>query len=446
MVFLHIISLWPCLSMDSLTTFNDPVHKTIVVHPLCLKIIDTPEFQRLRNIRQCGICYFVYPSATHSRFEHCIGVYHLAGIMLDQLYHDISEEDKLCVKIAALCHDLGHGPFSHLWEQFVKRQTKSDSEWHHEEMSLKIFKRLELKLHEEFKKYNLQEQHLEQIKNIISGNYELIEKEKLFLFEIVANKKTNIDVDRWDYMMRDSYFFGITCPIDFQRIISNLSVKVLENGEYRIAFRDKLKENIFEIFQYRMKLHRICYKHKVCKILEIMLIDALILADDFYFEKGIKLSNCHDKNLEKYLSLDDSIMNTILYSDKMCEAKAILHRMYTRNLYPTLFLLSLSKTLSKEKTKILENQLLEIQNYVENTCGKAIRLGLIDINMGIDGEDPFKNVIFFKKSDENVRQPIDCNYERQLSLLVCSVDLISADETKNKIKKEIEDKISAYLS
>ncbi|KAJ8259441.1 hypothetical protein GJAV_G00169300 [Gymnothorax javanicus] len=124
--------------------FNDPIHGSIELHPYLVRIIDTPQFQRLRYIRQMGSVYFVYPGASHNRFEHSIGVAHLAGELVQALNKQyrmttdpkptekffglrdnedlITEEDGLCVQIAALCHDLGHGPFSHMFDdQFLPR-------------------------------------------------------------------------------------------------------------------------------------------------------------------------------------------------------------------------------------------------------------------------------------------------------------------------------------
>jgi HD-GYP domain-containing protein (c-di-GMP phosphodiesterase class II) len=101
--------------------FNDPIHGNITMSGLCLRIIDTKEFQRLRNLKQLGTCDYVFPGATHSRFSHSIGVAYYAELLLKNLkenqpYLNITPADILCVKVAGLCHDLGHGAFSHVFE------------------------------------------------------------------------------------------------------------------------------------------------------------------------------------------------------------------------------------------------------------------------------------------------------------------------------------------
>uniref|UniRef100_A0A9J8CHY8 HD domain-containing protein n=1 Tax=Cyprinus carpio carpio TaxID=630221 RepID=A0A9J8CHY8_CYPCA len=123
-------------SKDIMKIFNDPIHGQIELHPLLVKIIDTPQFQRLRHIKQLGGTYLVYPGATHTRFEHSLGMAYLAGRMIKVLQEDqpnavekikqdlIDEKDVLCVQIAALCYNLGHGPFSHLYEKLHREALK----------------------------------------------------------------------------------------------------------------------------------------------------------------------------------------------------------------------------------------------------------------------------------------------------------------------------------
>ncbi|XP_008412919.2 deoxynucleoside triphosphate triphosphohydrolase SAMHD1-like [Poecilia reticulata] len=114
--------------------FNDPIHGNIELHPVLVKIIDTPQFQRLRNIKQLGGAYYVYPGASHNRFEHSIGVAHLAGELLqslkgNQLNLGIDKRDVLCVQIAGLCHDLGHGPFSHMLDIMFIPKARPGYNW-----------------------------------------------------------------------------------------------------------------------------------------------------------------------------------------------------------------------------------------------------------------------------------------------------------------------------
>uniref|UniRef100_A0A3Q2CP15 HD domain-containing protein n=1 Tax=Cyprinodon variegatus TaxID=28743 RepID=A0A3Q2CP15_CYPVA len=111
-----------------------PIHGTIELHPLLVKIIDTPQFQRLRNIKQIGAASYIYPGATNSRFDHSIGVAYLAGELLKSIREKqqdlgITDWDVLCVQIAALCHDLGHGPFSHMFDQMFIPRARPGINW-----------------------------------------------------------------------------------------------------------------------------------------------------------------------------------------------------------------------------------------------------------------------------------------------------------------------------
>ena len=145
--------------------FNDPIHGHIELSPLCISIIDTPQFQRLRDISQLGGAYFVFPGAATKRFEHSLGVSFLAKkfvtmISINQPELNITSADILCIEIAGLCHDLGHGPFSHLFESKFLHKIMNSEDFKHEHASIAIFDILikENNLFSKFSKYGLYEE------------------------------------------------------------------------------------------------------------------------------------------------------------------------------------------------------------------------------------------------------------------------------------------------
>ncbi|XP_059066815.1 uncharacterized protein LOC131059998 [Cryptomeria japonica] len=124
------------LDRGHMKTIYDNVHHNIHLDSLSLKFVDTEQYQRLRDIKQLGLCYLVYPGAMHSRFEHSLGVYWLAGKAIEQIRRfqgselDIERNDIMNVKLAGLLHDIGHGPFSHTFESSVLRRILPGSNWH----------------------------------------------------------------------------------------------------------------------------------------------------------------------------------------------------------------------------------------------------------------------------------------------------------------------------
>jgi HD superfamily phosphohydrolase len=122
----------------------DNLHRNISLDPLSLKFIDTEQFQRLRDLKQLGLTYLVYPGAVHTRFEHSLGVYWLASESVQSLKKyqglelDIDNFDMQTVKLAGLLHDVGHGPFSHLFEHEFMPRVNPGSNWSHEQMSAQM--------------------------------------------------------------------------------------------------------------------------------------------------------------------------------------------------------------------------------------------------------------------------------------------------------------------
>ena len=246
----------------------DPIHEFISITPLMQKIIDTPEFQRLRDLKQLGATYFVYPSATHSRFAHSLGVSHLAGLMMETLQKNqprllIGEREIEITRIGGLLHDLGHGPFSHLYDDYIRTSGEPD----HEKRGCLLFRNM-------VSKYNLpiEQQEVEQICLMIDPTDEV---KKHWPYQIVANKICQIDVDKMDYIRRDCYHLGIEMTGSFSRIINSVRVVKTKNGNEVLAWPKKLQFNIFNLFATRYKLHKQVYHHHAVKAHEFIITDIL---------------------------------------------------------------------------------------------------------------------------------------------------------------------------
>ena len=266
----------------------DPIHKFISITPLMTEIIDTYEFQRLRDLKQLGATYLVFPSASHSRFEHSIGVSHLVGIMMNELYlkqPELKITNRLIelVRIAGLIHDLGHGPFSHLYDNYVK----NEDEYEHEYRGLDIFRNMVIKYN-----LDLSQEEITLICDIIDPPSNLQDN---WLYQIVNNKINHIDVDKIDYILRDSYHIGLLHN-DFSRILT--MVKVLPyNNSLVLAWHEKIQHDIYLLFSCRYRLHKQIYNHHAVKEFEYLLIPIL---------KKIKNSGIEFINFT-----DSSIMNQI---------------------------------------------------------------------------------------------------------------------------------------
>ncbi|KAL5015376.1 hypothetical protein ScPMuIL_009646 [Solemya velum] len=246
----------------------------------------------MRFIKQLGLTYFVYPGASHNRFEHSIGACHLAGEYIRMLQQrqpelDITAKDVLCVELAGLCHDLGHGPFSHAWEKRFMAVVKPENKFEHETVSTNMFEYIiqENQLGPHFEEHDLGEQDRTFIKELIHGaSRDSVWKQKgrnddkRFLYEIVANKENGIDVDKWDYFARDCHMLGMKNSFDHRRLMKTARVLEVE-GERHICFREKNAGNLYDMFYVRQTLHRRAYQHKVSNIVEYMVGEALVSAD-----------------------------------------------------------------------------------------------------------------------------------------------------------------------
>ncbi|XP_052539489.1 deoxynucleoside triphosphate triphosphohydrolase SAMHD1 isoform X3 [Tympanuchus pallidicinctus] len=416
-------------TVDIMKVFNDPVHGHIEIHPLLVRIIDTPQFQRLRYIKQLGGTYFVFPGASHNRFEHSLGVGYLAGCLVRELKErqpelGITQRDILCVEIAGLCHDLGHGPFSHMFDGRFIPLARQGLNWKHETASVEMFEHLVTsnKLEEVMESYGLiLEEDMAFIKEQIGGPidestceaswpYRGRPKEKSFLYEIVANKKNGIDVDKWDYFARDCHHLGIQNNFDYRRLIK--FTRVCEAGNQKhICARDKEVGNLYDMFHTRNCLHRRAYQHKIGNIIEIMITEAFQKADSFFQIEGSKgklyqISTAME-DMEAYTKLTDNIYLEILHSSRpeLSEAREILRKIERRELYKFL-----GETQPEKVNEIPKDEYDDLAGDIANskpekdppnvelTAGDFI-VDVVNMDYGMKDQNPIDNVLFYCKAD-----------------------------------------------
>ncbi|MEO6812473.1 MAG: HD domain-containing protein [Ginsengibacter sp.] len=287
---------------------NDPVFGFITIDDeLIYKIISHPYYQRLRRIHQMAFALLVYPGAVHTRLLHSLGAYHLMSNALHELKSkgvSVSKEEEQAAKIAILLHDIGHGPYSHALEQTLINNVS------HEEISLLIMKKINEELNGQ----------ISLAIDIFTNAYH-----KKFLHQLMSGQ---LDVDRMDYLIRDSFFTGVSeGVIGYDRIIKMLTV---HEGELMIE--EKGIHSIEKFLVSRRFMYWQVYLHKTVLCAEKMLVNIIkraklvkaespseglnIFLNETYLKKGIK------NNLEEFCLLDDydvlfSIKHWVNHSDKI---------------------------------------------------------------------------------------------------------------------------------
>lgn len=276
---------------------NDPIYGFITVpHPTVLAVIDHPWFQRLRYIKQVGLSHLVYPGALHTRFHHALGAMHLMGLAIDTLRskgHDITEEEALGAAIAILLHDVGHGPFSHALEHSLVEGIG------HEDVSALVMDRL----NEQFGGA------LDTGIRIFRGAYP-----KHALHQLVSSQ---LDVDRMDYLNRDSFYTGVSEGV----IGGDRIIKMLEVRDDRLLVEEKAIYSIEKFIVARRLMYWQVYLHKTVVAAEGMLVETLRRAKqlamrgtDLFASPALLrfLRERHDRAsfqdpavLEDFLKLDD---------------------------------------------------------------------------------------------------------------------------------------------
>ncbi|HYP00821.1 MAG TPA: HD domain-containing protein [Pyrinomonadaceae bacterium] len=284
--------------------YRDPVHNIIRLRTdtregrLLVRLIDAPEFQRLRRIKQLGLALYTYQGAEHSRFAHSLGVLHLITRVLDRLGENyrIDEEDRAAARAAALLHDIGHGSFSHVMENVLG--------FHHEAWTVRAVLSEETEINRVLRDFS--DALPRRVADIIEGKFQ-----PAFLAQLVSSQ---LDVDRMDYLLRDSLMTGAKYGIyDLEWIINALAVDE-ENDRIYVAARGLYA--VEEYLQARYYMFRQVYFHRTLRSAEAVLrsvlrraLELVAAGEEVWCAPGTafeKVLNRQALTLEDHLEMDDS--------------------------------------------------------------------------------------------------------------------------------------------
>ncbi|MBO9561894.1 MAG: HD domain-containing protein [Niastella sp.] len=305
---------------------NDPVYGFITLdHPLIFKVIAHPWYQRLRRIHQMAFAQLVYPGAVHTRLHHSLGAYHLMSNALHELKNkgvNVTPEEEVAAKIAILLHDIGHGPYSHALENKLLKGV------HHETISIRIMEILNNEL----------KGALSLAIDIFTNKYH-----KPFLHQLISGQ---LDVDRMDYLTRDSFFTGVSeGVIGYDRILKMLTVR-----DNELLVEEKAVYSIEKFLVSRRLMYWQVYLHKTVLCAEKMLVKIVERAQelitrgvtvsctspvfDFFLQNHNTVTSI-DSHLEQFCLLDDydvlaTIKNWVFHPDKVLSR--LCHCLVTRRL------------------------------------------------------------------------------------------------------------------
>lgn len=273
---------------------HDIIHDYIPLSAFAIRIIDNPIFQRLRFLKQLGTCSYVFPNATHTRFEHSIGTYHLAKQLLGVLTHHTNPSDiteylstipelshipppltlnpyiSELISIAALCHDIGHGPYSHLFDDaFMLRLKIQGTPFStHEERSELLLESIITS--DPILQTIVHKDDIAFMKTLINPKPHHVG----FIYQIVSNTLNGLDVDKFDYLPRDIKMIKFQGRVDVSRLIND--ARIIDNN---IAYPKQALSDIYNLYHTRHQLHRQIYCHKSVIAVQHLIVDILVQLD-----------------------------------------------------------------------------------------------------------------------------------------------------------------------
>ena len=331
---------------------KDPIHGYIELSEAERAVLDTWPVQRLRRIRQLAMAHLTYPGAEHSRFQHSLGAMHLSGLFGERLRDLglIDEEDLKLLRLAGLLHDIGHGPFSHLFEELLERRGLS-----HEELGRRII--VETVVADVLGDYGF---NPEKVADLSVGRL----RGRGFLNQVVAGQ---FSADTLDYLVRDSYYTGVEYGrVDVRRLID--SVDVLDN----ILSMDMAALYALEAFLIaRYEMFKAVYFHRTVRAASVMLVRAMELVDE-----ALDLTDF--KSLDDYLSLDDEgVLSMLLTLEGELEtARRIAEMLRGRRLLKCAY----ERFLGERELQSLKLESEELEERLTEKAGADRRFLIVDVS------------------------------------------------------------------
>ena len=415
--------------MENRKTIYDPIHGHITVDGIFLNLIDRHEIQRLRWVKQLGLSNIVFPGANHTRFEHSLGVYHLAGRMCQEL--NIDEDTTNSIRVAALFHDVCHPPFSHTLESIMEKK----SGMNHMELSKALIFGKTPYYNEHFKEMFdgvepisvLLENNgisADEVCNIIINPISKIsgietlteEKQSFFKTKDYAHQIIHgpVDADQIDYLSRDAHYTGVSHgSIDTERLLTQM--KIINNT---IALSKGAIVAAEGLMVSRILMYSTIYYHKAVKIVEAMLRRAAEL--------------CEESLPSLHLMSDNDLLNFLLTSNK--DSSEIVSQVLNRRLYKKALVVyssdadeefksSLVKYSTPEKCSKLEEEIANLSKVdkskiivnipSESSLLSKVKIGKTDVS--IQDGDKVKSILKYSSIAKSLqtRDPIDW------SIMVC---------------------------
>lgn len=428
-------------------TIDDFLYGTIQFSRFASDVIDTVEFQRLRSMRQLGVASFVFPNAIHTRFEHSLGTYFQCKELTKRLadvtpqsemneymraipelteYIEKNYGTKKCdfdkyiqelVNIAALCHDLGHGPFSHLFDDIFinsEPELKEHENARHERRSQLLIEIIIKK--SSYLSTRVSNDHIKLIQNIIDPT----KNAQGFIYQIVSNNSNSLDVDKFDYITRDMKMIGKHSSFDYKRLISQA---VITNN--MIAYPKDCQFDIWQLFNMRHTMHRQVYNHPGVVSAQLMMTDIMKkinkllninesikdmnnfckFTDSFIFQYPEYLDLCLNKNILIKNSKVNDEKNIVNVTEKkeeenqkendekiMNEIISLANKLKTHDLYYLIFAFVLENKMEFDKEDIFKE---EFPQYLDDIVIHSSVVGFVSG----DKPNPLDNIISYDYDD-----------------------------------------------